>query len=153
MSAVPLPLPVYIRRLARLLEATDPSLSSLQRLCYTNADCIIENSDLILALIANTAHPTATQLCIWLLTELLEPPNTLQSIKVWRHASTGETVLHLAAARGDCDILSLYLAFCPIALDWTDNAGASALHHAAALLLDSGADIDLADAVGDSPLH
>ncbi|GAA5957213.1 hypothetical protein JCM21900_004690 [Sporobolomyces salmonicolor] len=73
----------------------------------------------------------------------------------------GETVLHIAAARGHVEILGLYLSRYRFVVDWVNSRGMTPLHtvamqgqlEAAQILLDHGADLNAPDLNGNSPLH
>ncbi|PLW27926.1 hypothetical protein PCASD_17077 [Puccinia coronata f. sp. avenae] len=71
------------------------------------------------------------------------------------------TVLHLAAAEGLDDIITLYHHHYPSVLDWANSEGMTALHVASqkgnestvSLLLDLQADVELTDNQGNTSLH
>lgn len=71
------------------------------------------------------------------------------------------TILHLAAAEGLDDIISLYHSHYPFVLDWANSDGMTALHVASqkgnestvSLLLDYQADVELTDNEGNTSLH
>ncbi|KAG0145058.1 hypothetical protein CROQUDRAFT_94278 [Cronartium quercuum f. sp. fusiforme G11] len=71
------------------------------------------------------------------------------------------TVIHLAAASGSTDIITLYHSHYPFVLDWANAEGMTALHVASqkgheatvSLLLDLHADVELTDNEGNTCLH
>ncbi|GAA5858626.1 hypothetical protein JCM1840_006488 [Sporobolomyces johnsonii] len=78
----------------------------------------------------------------------------------------GETVLHIAAAKGHVEILGLYLSRYRFVVDWVNSRGMTPLHTVAMrgqleaaqdeheqILLDHGADLNAPDLNGNSPLH
>lgn len=130
------------------------SLSHLQRLSHKlddirNIDPSTRVTSLALAVQANRLDVAE-----WLMDEGHEEGEISRD-------SMGDTPLHVASSVGAYDIAELYLAAYPFVLEWVNAKGATPLHSAAMkgqtecaqLLIESGADIDAPDLLGNTPLH
>ncbi|TKA55935.1 hypothetical protein B0A53_01634 [Rhodotorula sp. CCFEE 5036] len=90
----------------------------------------------------------------WLLDEGIDEAEISRDV-------VGDTVLHIAAAKGYAEIAELYLSRYPFVVEWVNSRGMSPLHVAAKegqlelaqIFLDAGADIDAPDLDGNTPLH
>lgn len=90
-----------------------------------------------------------------------EPQHAMNHLKVWRESTTHNSLLHIAAAKGQIQVLIIYLQRCPFTLELCNRAGQTALHLAAreghlevvTYLLSAGALPDLTDDRGNTALH
>ncbi|KAM0752446.1 ankyrin [Meredithblackwellia eburnea MCA 4105] len=148
-----LPLPLRIRS-AITSSAPRPSLQHMQRLIQKltdirNTDPSTRQTSLALAVMAED-YPLAH----WLIDMGHEEGEISRD-------TLGETCLHIASAKGNVDILTLYLSNYTFVLDWVNARGATPLHIAAMkgevecarILIEAGADLDAPDLQGNTPIH
>lgn len=117
------------------------------------------------ALLLASALPTLDILVFLLdessLASAADQDQQLGSLKVWRETSTQNSLLHIAASKGQLEVLDIYLQRCPFTLELCNRAGQTALHLAAreghlelvTYLLSAGALPDLTDDRGNTALH